>query len=77
MTPEGRYTGLHAVVVALRRRPILGRLAKLYYVPGLRQLGDLFYRLIARYRYAIMGRAVARGECESGSCAIHLRRQPP
>ncbi len=76
VTNTGRYSGLAAVVVALRHRPILGRLAKLYYLPGLRQLGDLCYRIIARYRYAIMGRAVARGECDEGSCAIHLRRPP-
>ncbi|HMY60335.1 MAG TPA: DUF393 domain-containing protein [Pseudomonadota bacterium] len=73
VTTLGRFSGLQAVVVALRHRPILGWLAKLYYVPGLRQLGDLGYRLVARYRYAIWGRAVARGECEGGSCAIHLR----
>ena len=73
VTTLGRFSGLQAVVVALRHRLILGWLAKLYYVPGLRQLGDLGYRLVARYRYAIWGRAVARGECEGGSCAIHLR----
>jgi len=74
VTQEGRiYRGLEAAVQAVRHRPILGRLAKLYYVPGFKQLGDLGYRLVARYRYAIMGRAVARGECD-GACAIHLRK---
>jgi predicted DCC family thiol-disulfide oxidoreductase YuxK len=73
--PDGRiYRGLEAAVQAMRHRPILGKLVMLYYVPGIKQLADLGYRIVARYRYAIMGRAVARGECH-GSCAIHLR--PP
>ncbi len=76
ITHEGRvYRGAEAVVCALRHRPILGRLLLLYYVPGLRQLADLGYWLIARYRYALMGRAVARGECD-GACAIHAKRPP-
>jgi predicted DCC family thiol-disulfide oxidoreductase YuxK len=71
-TDGGRiYSGLEAAVQALRQRPLLGRLARLYYVPGIRQLGDLGYRLVARYRYRILGRAVARGDCD-GSCALHL-----
>ena len=73
VTRDGRiYRGVEGFVQALRHRPILGKLAKLYYVPGIKQLADLGYRLIARYRYLIMGRAVARGECH-GSCAIHLQ----
>lgn len=72
LTSEGRvYRGLEAAVQALRHRAVLGRLARLYYVPGLRQLCNLGYRLVARYRYALMGRAVARGECD-GACALHL-----
>ncbi len=75
-TPEQAiYSGLEAAVQALRHRPLLGLLAKVYYVPGLRQLADLGYRLIARYRYAIMGRRIARGECDGGSCSLHMR--PP
>jgi len=74
VTPAGFiYRGLEAAVQALRHRAVLGGLAKAYYIPGLRQLGDLGYRLIARYRYAIMGRAVAAGECEGGSCRLHLK----
>lgn len=73
VTPDGRiYRGLEGAVQALRHRPILGKLVMLYYVPGIKQLADLGYRIVARYRYAIMGRAVARGECH-GSCAIHLQ----
>ncbi|HRI54294.1 MAG TPA: DUF393 domain-containing protein [Pseudomonadota bacterium] len=75
ITPEGRvFRGLEAAVQALRHRSIVGVLAKAYYLPGLRQLGDLGYRLVARYRYAIMGRAVAAGECDGGSCQLHLKQ---
>lgn len=66
------YRGLEAAVQALRHRPVLGRLVLLYYVPIIRQLADLGYRLVARYRYLIMGRAIARGECDGGSCALHM-----
>lgn len=73
VTPRGRvYRGLEGAVQALRHRPLLGKLVMLYYVPGIKQLADLGYRLVARYRYALMGRAVARGEC-NGSCAIHTK----
>jgi predicted DCC family thiol-disulfide oxidoreductase YuxK len=65
------FEGVEAVVQALRKRALLGPLLKLYYLPGLRQLADLGYRLIARYRYRLMGRAIARGECD-GSCALHF-----
>src|SRR6185295_1832159 len=44
------YRGLEAAVQALRHRPILGWLAKLYYVPGCKHLGDFGYRLVAKNR---------------------------
>lgn len=73
VTQDGQiFWGVEAVVHALRRRPLLGRLLKLYYLPGCRQLADLVYRLIAKYRYRIMGRAIARGECDGGSCSLHF-----
>jgi predicted DCC family thiol-disulfide oxidoreductase YuxK len=46
---------------------------KAYYIPGIRQLSDLGYRLVARYRYALMGRAVAAGQCDGGTCHLHAR----
>jgi predicted DCC family thiol-disulfide oxidoreductase YuxK len=74
VTRDGRvYRGLEAVVQSLRHRAVLGRIVKAYYVPGLRQLADLGYRLVARYRYSIMGRAVAAGECDGGTCHLHAR----
>lgn len=74
VTTDGAiYAGVEAVVQGLRRRPLLGRFLRLYYVPGCRQVADLGYRLIARYRYRLMGRAIARGECDGGSCSLHLQ----
>jgi predicted DCC family thiol-disulfide oxidoreductase YuxK len=74
VTPEGRvYGGFEAAVRALATRPVLGLLAWVYYLPGLRQLCDLVYRLIAANRYRLMGKAVAAGECEGGTCAMHAR----
>jgi predicted DCC family thiol-disulfide oxidoreductase YuxK len=76
VTPDGRiYGGFEAAVRALATRPVLGLVAYLYYIPGLRQLLDLLYRLIAAHRYRLLGRAVAAGECEGGTCALHLPRR--
>jgi predicted DCC family thiol-disulfide oxidoreductase YuxK len=63
------YAGAEAAVraVALRR---IGRLAFLYYLPGLRQLLDWTYRLLARHRYRLMG-------CRDGTCALHLSGDRP
>jgi predicted DCC family thiol-disulfide oxidoreductase YuxK len=43
------FAGVEAVVQALRHRR-LGRLARLYYLPPLRQLADATYRAVARRR---------------------------
>ncbi|HJT76251.1 MAG TPA: DUF393 domain-containing protein, partial [Gemmataceae bacterium] len=73
VTPQGRvYGGFEAAVQALATRPVLGTLARAYYLPGIRQLCDLAYRLIAANRYRILGKAVAAGECEGGTCALHF-----
>lgn len=65
---DGRVVeGAEAIVRALGRRP-LGRLLFLYYVPGLRQLVDLGYRVVARYRFRIAGR-----ECTDGTCSVHFK----
>ena len=66
---DGRvFEGAEAIVQALRHR-VLGRLAFAYYVPGLRQLADVLYSLVARYRFKLAGRS-----CESGACAIHYSK---
>lgn len=78
VTPDGCvYRGFEAAVQALATRPVLGRTAHLYYLPGVRQLCDLLYTLVARYRYRIMGKAVAAGECEGGTCALHFTPKTP
>jgi predicted DCC family thiol-disulfide oxidoreductase YuxK len=74
VTPDGRvYYGAEAVARALTTRRVLGWLAYLYYLPGLRQLLDGLYARIAANRYRIMGKAVAAGECEGGTCALHFQ----
>jgi predicted DCC family thiol-disulfide oxidoreductase YuxK/protein-S-isoprenylcysteine O-methyltransferase Ste14 len=81
--PDGRvFGGFEAAVRAVTTRPLLGWPARLYYLPGVRLLCDLFYRLLAAYRYRLLGKAVAAGECDGGSCALHFKpasggRKPP
>ena len=73
--PDGRvYRGMEAAARAVLTRPILGAVAWLYYVPGLRQLLDALYRWIAKRRYAIAGRALAEQGCDGGTCAVHFDR---
>jgi predicted DCC family thiol-disulfide oxidoreductase YuxK len=65
---DGRVVeGAEAIVQALGRR-VWGRLLYVYYVPGLRQLADALYGVVARYRFRIAGR-----ECPDGACAVHLK----
>lgn len=61
------FEGAEAVVRAVGRRP-LGKVLYVYYVPGLRQLADWMYGVVARYRFRIAGRA-----CPDGACAVHLK----
>jgi predicted DCC family thiol-disulfide oxidoreductase YuxK len=76
VAPDGRFFGgAEAVARAVATLPVIGWVAFLYYVPGIRQLLDRLYRLIAANRYRIMGRAVAAGECEDGTCALHLKQR--
>lgn len=71
--PDGRvFRGMEAAVRAVLTRPILGASAWLYYVPGVRQLLDALYRWIARRRYEIAGRELAREGCDGGTCAVHF-----
>jgi predicted DCC family thiol-disulfide oxidoreductase YuxK len=76
VSPDGRvYGGFEAAVRAAATRRGLGALAYLYYVPGIRQICDAVYALIAANRYRLMGKAVAAGECEGGTCALHFPRR--
>jgi predicted DCC family thiol-disulfide oxidoreductase YuxK len=73
VTPAGRvYGGFEAAVQAVATRPVLGWIAYAYYLPGLRQMLDLVYAVVAANRYRIMGKAVAAGACEGGTCALHF-----
>jgi predicted DCC family thiol-disulfide oxidoreductase YuxK len=74
VTPAGKvYGGFEAAVRALATRPILGRLAFAYYLPGVRFLCDYLYATIARHRYRILGKTVAAGDCADGTCALHAK----
>ena len=72
--PDGRvFGGMAAAVRAVATRPVLGLVAWLYYVPGIRQIMDAIYRQVAKRRYAIAGREVAAGGCDpDGTCAVHF-----
>ncbi len=73
VTPDGRvFAGVDAIAQAVMTRPVLGKFAALYYVPGLRWLLDLLYRIIAANRYRIMGKQVAAGHCDGGTCSLHF-----
>jgi predicted DCC family thiol-disulfide oxidoreductase YuxK len=75
VTPAGRvYGGFEAAVRAVATRRIIGWVALLYYLPGLRQLLDFTYRHVALRRYRIMGKTAA-DQCPDGTCALHLREE--
>ena len=81
VAPDGRlYGGFEAAVQAVATRRVLGRLAYVYYLPGLRHLLDGLYRLVAANRYRLLGKAVSAGDCD-GTCALHFppasRNEPP
>lgn len=74
IAPDGRvFAGAEAVVRALRAgRPVLGRMAMVYYVPGVRQIMDWGYAWVARNRYWLFGKKQAKCD-EGGSCSLHGR----
>jgi len=70
VTPAGRvFAGAEAVTRVLARTPVVGFLFFLYYVPGVRQLSELAYDLVAKYRYRLFGKTEA---CDpGGTCHLH------
>lgn len=63
---DGRISsGAEAVARSLRLRPGLAPLARLYYLPGIRQLANWGYAVVARNRFRLRGNA-----CE-GACRLH------
>jgi predicted DCC family thiol-disulfide oxidoreductase YuxK len=76
VAPDGRvYGGFEAAVRAVATRPVLGLPAYVYYLPGVRQLCDAVYALVAANRYRLLGKAAAAGECEGGTCSLHFPRR--
>jgi predicted DCC family thiol-disulfide oxidoreductase YuxK len=66
---DGRiFAGAEAVARIVATVPVLGWLAWLYYVPGIRQLADLGYALVAKYRYRLFGKTE---KCDGGTCHLH------
>ncbi len=64
---DGRvFEGMESIVRLVSTRP-LGRVALTYYVPGIRQLADFGYSIVARNRFRIRGRV----ECTDGTCGWH------
>ena len=50
--PGGQiYGGAEAIAATLQLRPVLAPVGWLYYVPGIRQVADWTYRLVARNRF--------------------------
>jgi predicted DCC family thiol-disulfide oxidoreductase YuxK len=71
VTPDGRvFSGAEAVVRALASRSLVGIPARLYYLPGLRQLANAAYAWVARNRYGLSGAPA----CDDAGCALH---RPP
>jgi predicted DCC family thiol-disulfide oxidoreductase YuxK len=67
--PDGRvFAGAEAFARMAAGSLWVGRLALLYYVPGIRQLADLGYSLVAKYRYRL---ATGGNECADGTCRLH------
>jgi predicted DCC family thiol-disulfide oxidoreductase YuxK len=75
VTPTGRvYGGFEAAVQAVATRT-LGKVALLYYVPGIKLILDVLYAAVAANRYRIMGKTIAAGGCDSGACAVHFKKR--
>ncbi len=74
VTPDGRiFRGFEAAVRAVATRPVLGLIAYLYYLPGLRQVIDWLYAFIAGRRYRLFGGNAVHSNCDGGTCKLHGR----
>ncbi len=62
------YGGAEAFVQLFKcSYPVLGYIALLYYLPGIRFVTDKVYAFIAKNRYRFFGKQI---DCEDGSCAV-------
>jgi predicted DCC family thiol-disulfide oxidoreductase YuxK len=69
ITPDGRvYAGAAAVARLFRTFRLIGWMTYIYYVPGIRQLAELGYSLVAKYRYKLFGKTQ---QCDGGTCHLH------
>ena len=69
VSPEGYvYSGAGAIARLLRTLRFVGWLTYIYYVPVLRQLADLAYAFVAKYRYKLFGKTQ---QCDGGTCHLH------
>jgi predicted DCC family thiol-disulfide oxidoreductase YuxK len=67
VAPDGRiFKGAAAIARVAALTPIVGKLALLYYVPGVRQLADFGYAQIAKRRYRLNA-----ADCADGTCKLH------
>lgn len=60
-------SGAAAVNRVLATRRVWRLITWLYWVPGIRQNTDALYKVVARNRYRIMGKAET---CETGTCPM-------
>jgi predicted DCC family thiol-disulfide oxidoreductase YuxK len=74
VSPDGRiYKGFEAAVRAVATRPVLGTIAYLYYLPGLRHVIDWLYAFVAGRRYRLFGGNAVNSNCDGGTCKLHGR----
>ena len=70
VAPDGRvYAGAAAIARLVRALPVIGLISYFYYLPIIKQLADVAYRLIAKNRYRLFGKQEV---CEpGGTCHLH------
>ena len=71
MTEDGKmHGGFYGMRRLLRELPLGFPVWLLLHVPGVTQLGEAFYKFVARNRYRI-NKLVGAPVCENGACRIH------
>ena len=71
IAPDGRvFAGAEAVARIVATVPVVGYVAFGYYVPGLRQVSEWAYGLVAKNRYKLFGRTDEPCD-DGGTCHLH------